>query len=501
MEYAPEIFEGPDHPVSEVIRHAAGKVKEASFGELARRMRYEKQGNTNVTEVHNKLHEKFWEIFSRQDRGKVKEFQTYMDKFAVNFNLYKDGDFIERALPFDIIPRIIAKEEFTTIQRGLEQRITALNLFLEDLYTDARIVKEGIIPEAFIHQAKGYLKEFVGFSPSQKIRTHINGVDLVKDTVSGDWIILEDNLRVPSGASYPLSIRDTYRKVYPEFFESLSIEPIKQYPSYLAEAMEHVNTGGINVVLTPGRFNSAYYEHSYLAGQIGAELVRSHELVVQDKKLYYKNYNGALIRVGAVYRRLDDDFLDPKHFNPESLIGVPDIVEAYLAGNVAIMNAIGNGVADDKGIYYFVPKMIEYYLGETPLMHNAPTYLPYFEEDYKYIFDNMERLVIKDVAEAGGYGVMFGHSMSKIQLEDLKTIVRANPRRFIAQELIEFYDEKCYMNNDLTDRKADFRAYVVMGKDVKVWECGLTRYAMEAGNYLVNSSQGGGFKDTWVMEL
>jgi len=454
-----------------------------------------------LIEETGKLHEKFWEIFSRQDRQKVQEFQRYMDKFAVNFNLYKDGNFIERSLPFDVIPRIISKTEFGKMQRGLEQRITALNLFLEDLYTDAKIVRDGIIPEAFIHQAKGYLKEFVGFSPSKKVRTHINGIDLVKDTKSNEWVILEDNLRVPSGASYPLSIRDTYRKIYPEFFEELKIEPIKQYSSYLRSAMDHVNTGGINVVLTPGRYNSAYYEHSYLAGQIGAELVRAAELVVENKVLYFKNYDGRRIRVGAVYRRLDDDFLDPKFFNPESLIGVPGIIEAYLEGNVAIMNAVGNGVADDKGIYYFVPQMIKYYLGEEPIMHNAPTYLPYFEKDKKYIFDNIHKLVVKDVAEAGGYGVMFGHAMSKIQLEDLKTIIEANPRRFIAQELVEFYDEECLINGELSPRKADFRAYVVMDEKVNVWECGLTRYAMEAGNYLVNSSQGGGFKDTWVMEL
>lgn len=442
---------------------------------------------------------KFWEVYQKQDRNKIEEFTKYMDKFAVNFNLYKDGNFIERSLPFDVVPRIIGASEFNKMDRGLSQRVKALNLFLEDLYTDQKIVKAGIIPSEFIYQAKGFLKELVGHSPSKKIRTHINGIDLVKDTVTDDWIILEDNLRVPSGASYPLSIRDTYRKIYPEFFENLKIEPIKQYPQLIKESMDYVNCGGINVVLTPGRYNSAYYEHSYLAETSNALLVRNHELVVKDKVVYFKNYDGKLIKVGAVYRRLDDEFLDPNFFNPESLIGVPGIMEAYLAGNVALLNAPGNGVADDKGIYYFVPQMIKYYLGEEALLRNAPTYLPYFADDMKYMMENMEKLVIKDVAEAGGYGVMFGHSMSKIQLEDLKTIIKANPRRFIAQELVEFYDEECYINDKLVPRKADFRAYVVMAEEPKVWKCGLTRYAMEAGNYLVNSSQGGGFKDTWVM--
>lgn len=448
----------------------------------------------------NKLNELFWEIFSKQDRTKIDEFQRYMDKFAVNFNLYKDGNFIERSLPFDVIPRIIGSEEFDKMEKGLSQRIKALNLFLEDLYTDKKIVKDGIIPKEFIYEATGYLKELEGFSPNKKLRTHINGIDLVKDVVTNDWVILEDNLRVPSGASYPLSIRDTYRKLYPEFFEKLKIKPIKQYPSILGKAMDYVNTGGINVVLTPGRFNSAYYEHAYLAKKIGAQLVRNTELTVKNKVLYFKNYNGKLIKVGSIYRRLDDEFLDPKFFNKDSLIGVPGIMEAYFAGNVSIMNAPGNGIADDKGIYYFVPKMIKYYLGEDPILNNAPTYLPYFEEDRKYVFDNMEKLVIKDVAEAGGYGVMFGHNMSKIQIEDLKTLIAANPRRFIAQELIEFYDEECFIDNEVLPRKADFRAYVVMDEEPTVWQCGLTRYAMEAGNYLVNSSQGGGFKDTWVME-
>ena len=453
-----------------------------------------------MLEIKNEKRELFWEIFSKQNRLLIDEFQKYMDKFAVNFNLYKDGNFIERSLPFDVIPRIIDSKEFDKIDKGLSQRIKALNLFLEDLYTQKKIIKDKVIPEEFIFQAKGYLKELNGFSPNKKIRTHINGIDLVKDTITNDWVILEDNLRVPSGASYPLSIRDTYRKIYSDFFEELKIKPIKGYPQILENAMDYVSCGGINVVLTPGRFNSAYYEHAYLAKKIGAQLVRNDELIVKNKILYFKNYDGKLIKVGAVYRRLDDEFLDPKFFNPESLIGVSGIMEAYLAGNVAIMNAPGNGVADDKGIYYFVPEMIKYYLGEEPILNNAPTYLPYFEKDRKYIFENIHKLVIKDVAEAGGYGVMFGHTMTNIQINDLKTIIASNPRRFIAQELIEFYDEECYINDEIVPRKADFRAYVVMADEPKVWQCGLTRYAMEAGNYLVNSSQGGGFKDTWIME-
>jgi uncharacterized circularly permuted ATP-grasp superfamily protein len=453
-----------------------------------------------MLEEHTQQIDKFWEIFSQQDMNKIKEFDIFMEKFAVNFNLYKDGKFLEQFLPFDVIPRIISAKMYAELERGLQQRVETLNLFLEDIYTDKRILKEGIIPEHFVYSAVGYEKSLEGHSPVKGIRAHISGIDLVHDSVSGKWVILEDNLRVPSGVSYPLSVRNAYRRIYPQFFEKMHIRPIDVYPQMLKETIDHVNCGGINVVLTPGRFNSAYYEHSYLAEKIGAVLVGGDELVVEDKILYFKHFDSKKVKVGAVYRRLDDEFLDPEHYNSESLIGVPGIMEAYFAGNVAILNAPGNGIADDKGIYYFVPEMTRFYLGEEPILENAPTYLPYFEKDMKYILDNIGTLVIKDVAEAGGYGVQFGSKLTALQQEDLKTLIKKDPRRFIAQELIEFFDEECYIDEQLLPRKADFRAYVTLNDKVKVWPCGLTRYTKEEGNYLVNSSQGGGFKDTWVLE-
>ena len=452
-----------------------------------------------MVETFGRAKSRFWEIFESLDKTKISEFDAFLKKFAVDFNLYKNGEFIERAFPFDLIPRIIEKSEFETLERGIAQRIEALNLFLGDVYGEQKIIKDGVVPTEFVHTAKAFLPAFIGVEPPKNIRTHISGIDLVKDTKTNDWIILEDNLRVPSGASYPLSIRKAYRKVYPEFFENLEISKVKFYPKYLEEAMNHVNCGGINVVLTPGRYNSAYYEHSYLAKEADARLATSADLEVEGGKLYFKNYNGQKIRVGAVYRRLDDDFLDPLEFRGDSLIGVAGITSAYRAGNVAIMNAIGNGVADDKGIYYFVPKMIRYYLGEEPILKNAPTYLPYYDEDKKYVFENMEKLVIKDVAEAGGYGVMFGSKMSREEIVNLKNIISKEPRRFIAQELIEFYDIECLIDGKLAPRKSDFRAYVIKGENIKLFNGGLTRYALEAGNYLVNSSQGGGFKDTWIV--
>ncbi|HQR82753.1 MAG TPA: circularly permuted type 2 ATP-grasp protein, partial [Thiotrichales bacterium] len=351
----------------------------------------------------------------------------------------------------------------------------------------------------FVFGSKAYLPSFHGCAVTKQIRTHISGLDLVKDSATNEWLILEDNLRVPSGASYPLSIRRAYRQLFPQLFEQMSIMPSDHYGDSLSAMYDHVNPGGISVVLSPGRFNSAFYEHSYLARVSGARLVTNEDLFVENKVLYLKSFNGKRVRVGVVYRRLDDDFLDPLCFRDDSMIGVPNLMSVYRAGNVALLNAVGNGIADDKGIYYFVPKMIEYYLGETPLMSNAPTFLPWFETDRRYVMENLHRLVIKDVAEAGGYGVLFGDKLSQKQLTDLAAHINAEPRRFIAQERIEFYDIPTFINGKVEPRKSDLRMYIVHGEDIKVWAGGLTRFAREEGNYLVNSSQGGGFKDTWVL--
>ncbi len=445
--------------------------------------------------------QKFYDIFESVDKSKIPEFKDFLEANAVNFNLFKDGSFIERSFPFDMIPRIIPKQEFDHLEAGIIQRVKALNAFLNDIYGEQRIVKDGIVPREYIDSAVGFLPSFMGVIPSQGIRTHISGIDLVKDSVSGEWVILEDNLRVPSGVSYPLTIRRAFRHTYPEFFESMKISKIKQYGDQLKAAMSHVNTGGLNVVLTPGRYNSAYYEHSYLAKITGATLALGEDLVVENEEVFLRVYNGERKRVGAIYRRLDDDFLDPKEFDEESLIGVPYLASAYRAGNVAIMNSIGNGVADDKGIYYFVPQMVKYYLDEEPLLKNAPTYLPYYEKDREYVLANIDTLVIKDVAEAGGYGVLFGNRLTPEERANIIEMIIADPRRFIAQEVIEFYDLPCMLEEGILPRKADLRAYVIYGEEVSVSMGGLTRYAMEEGNYLVNSSQGGGFKDTWVVEL
>lgn len=419
-------------------------------------------------------------------------------RYGVKFGIYKNGSFKEQLFPFDAIPRVITAEDFADMEKGLVQRVDALNMFLADIYSDGKIIKDGIIPEDFVYISKGYLAPCAGVMPPKGIYSHISGIDLVQ-AKDGEWYILEDNLRIPSGASYPLIARELCRMTSPSVFESGKIADNRNYASLLRSTMDNVNCGGINVILTPGRYNAAYFEHSYLAEKTGADLVQNTDLFVEDNILYMKDYLGGKTKVGTVYRRISDEYLDPLTFLPESLIGVPHIMDAYRAGNVAILNAPGNGVADDKGIYYFVPKMIKYYLDEEPILKNAPTYLPFYEEDRKYVLDNLEKLVIKDVSEAGGYGVVFGRDMTKEQLSDWRTLITEQSRRFIAQEVIDFIDLEVMENGQSVMRKADLRAFVLSGEKTRVWPSGLTRFSRIADSFVVNSSQGGGFKDTWVL--
>lgn len=419
-------------------------------------------------------------------------------RYGVKFGIYKNGTFKEQLFPFDAIPRVIQHDEFDYLERGLKQRVTALNLFLKDIYSKKQIVKDGVVPEDFIFASSGYMAECEGVSPVKDIYSHISGIDLVKGK-DDNWYILEDNLRVPSGASYPMIARELCRRSSPETFHDNRLEDNRNYAALLRKTMDHVNTGGINVILTPGRYNAAYFEHSFLAEQTGAHLVNGHELVVEDDKLYYITMGGDKERVGAVYRRISDEYLDPMNFNPESLIGIPHIYDVFKKGNVALLNAPGNGVADDKGIYYFVPKMIKYYLGEEPILSNAPTYLPFYEEDMKYVLEHFDDLVLKDVAEAGGYGVVFGNTMSAEQKENFINLLKAEPRRFIAQEVIDFQDLDIIDNGERVARKADLRAFVLTADEPMVWKSGLTRFSRNPDSFIVNSSQGGGFKDTWIL--
>ena len=419
-------------------------------------------------------------------------------RYGVRFGLYKNGEFKEQLFPFDPIPRVIPKAEFDFLEKGLIQRVKALNCFLEDIYSEKNIIKDGVVPESFVFSSSGFLPECEGIHPIKGIHSHISGIDLVEGK-DGEWYILEDNLRIPSGASYPLIARNICRRVSPETFSKNAIADNRDYAQMLKEMMDYVNTGGINVILTPGRYNAAFFEHSYLAEKTYSILAMPSDLYVENNILYYKDYSERPKRVGAIYRRISDEYMDPLTFNPESVIGVPGIMSVYKAGNVAMINAPGNGIADDKGIYYFVPKMIEYYLNEKPILKNAPTYLPYFEEDRKYVLEHLDKLVIKDVAEAGGYGVIFGKDLNPDELEKMRQLIIRESRRFIAQEVIDFKDLSIVEGDGMVERKADLRAFVLYGEEIKVWKSGLTRFSRNPDSFVVNSSQGGGFKDTWVL--
>ena len=422
-----------------------------------------------------------------------------LERFGVRFGVYKKGVFNEQLFPFDSVPRIISKQDWDYLERGLKQRVEALNLFLWDIYHEKKIMKDGIIPEEFVYSSKGYMPICEGINPAGKVYSHISGIDLVEGK-DGQWYVLEDNLRIPSGASYPMMARKITRKVSPNTFATNAVADNRDYADLIRDMMDDMNEHrGISVILTPGRYNSAFFEHSYFAEKTGATLAYPGDLFVEDDKVYYGGMYKEKIRVGCIYRRISDEYMDPLTFEPSSLLGVPNIMQAYRKGNVALVNAIGNGVADDKGIYYFVPKMVKYYLGENSILQNAPTYLPYFKEDYNYVMDNIDKLVIKDVSEAGGYGVVFGSDLAPDKLEELRQLIVKYPRRWIAQEVIDFKDLEILEGDKLVWRKADLRAFVVTGKEIKVWKSGLTRFSRNPYSFVVNSSQGGGFKDTWVL--
>lgn len=424
-----------------------------------------------------------------------------LSRNGVRFGIYKNGEYHDRLFPYDPIPRIIESDEFDRMEAGLKQRVNALNAYLRDIYSDKQAIKDGIVPEEYVYTSAGYFPQVNGVTPPGGVFAHIAGEDLVQGQ-DGQWWVLEDNLRIPSGASYPLFARDIERRITPSLFRNVRVRDNRDYPRLLRQSMDFVSTDGIAVVLTPGRYNSAFFEHAYLAEKTGAALAFPEDLEVVDNKVYFLDYAGRKHRVGVVYRRLSDEYLDPFAFNPDSVIGVPGILSAYRSGNVAIVNAPGNGAADDKAIYYFVPNMIRYYLGEEPILHNAPTYMPMFDKDRKEVLDRLGELVIKDVAEAGGYGVVFGSSLDRSRREELAERIKAEPRRFIAQEVIQFKDIDVVdpETGQMSPRKCDLRAFVVTGKNTHVWYSGLTRYSSIPGQMIVNSSQGGGFKDTWVLD-
>jgi uncharacterized circularly permuted ATP-grasp superfamily protein len=428
--------------------------------------------------------------------------QAALFNLGVTFNVYSDNQGVEKIFPFDVIPRIVSAEDWEYLESGLKQRIRALNLFLGDIYGDRRIIKDGKIPEELIASAKGFLQPCIGLQPAGGIWCHITGTDLVRDK-DGTWYVLEDNLRVPSGISYVLENRRVMKSTFPQIFQTMNVRPVDDYPSHLLETLLNLAPAQLPnptvVVLTPGIYNSAYFEHSFLAQQMGVELVEGRDLVVVDGYLQMKTTKG-LRRVDVVYRRVDDDFLDPSVFRPDSLLGVPGILEVFRSGRVALANAPGTGVADDKVIYAFVPDMIRYYLGEEPILNNVPTYLCWREKDLQYVLENLDKLVVKAANESGGYGMLVGCHATVEERQKFAQKITANPRDYIAQPVLSLSRVPTLIEDEIEGRHVDLRPYILhRGDEIYVHPGGLTRVALKKGSLVVNSSQGGGSKDTWVL--
>nr|WP_202920788.1 circularly permuted type 2 ATP-grasp protein [Urbifossiella limnaea] len=423
---------------------------------------------------------------------------------GVTFSVYADQRGVEKIFPFDLIPRPIPATEWATLEKGLEQRITALNKFLDDIYHDQRILKEKVIPEDLALGSKGFRKEMVGFRPPGGVYVHICGTDLIRDA-AGNFVVLEDNGRTPSGVSYVLENRAVMKKVFPHLFQDIRVKRVEDYPHRLRDALASVAPEGAGsppcvVVLSPGQYNSAYFEHSFLARHMGVELVFGPDLFVHDDVVYLKTTRGPQ-RVDVIYRRLDDDFLDPEAFRPDSLLGVPGLFRAYKAGNVTLANAVGTGVCDDKAVYPYVEDMIRFYLdGAEPILKNVPTYICARPDDLKYTLDHLEELVVKAVNESGGYGMLMGPSSTAAQRAEFAAKIRDNPRNYIAQPVVTLSTVPTWTDEGPAPRHVDLRPYIITGKSTWVLPGGLTRTALVKGSLVVNSSQGGGSKDTWVLE-
>lgn len=419
---------------------------------------------------------------------------------GMTFNVYSDNQGVERILPLDIIPRIVSGADWDTLSKALQQRIVALNLFIDDIYNDQKVLKDKIIPKELVLSSASYLKECIGLKPPQNVWSHISGTDLIRGG-DGKFYVLEDNLRCPSGVSYMLENREILKRTFPEMFEKLHVRPVHDYSHYLRDMLESLTTVDKPniVVLTPGIYNSAYFEHAYLAQQMGAELAEGRDLVVQDDFVYMMTTKG-LQKVDVIYRRVDDEFIDPSVFNKDSLLGTPGLFKAYLKGNVVLVNAPGAGVADDKAVYAYIPRLIKYYLGEEALIPNIKTYICAESQDCKYVLENISQLVVKQSDGSGGYGMLIGPHSTKKEQDEFVIKIKNNPRNYIAQPMINLSRVPTLCDNTIEGRHVDLRPYVLYGKDVKVIPGALTRVALKKGSLVVNSSQGGGSKDTWVLD-
>lgn len=444
-------------------------------------------------------------------RSRREEAEMIFRRVGITFAVYgakdEDGSGTERLIPFDLIPRIIPAAEWRQMEKGLVQRVTALNRFIHDIYHDQEIIKAGHVPLQQITGNAQFRQEMVGVNVPNNIYSHIAGVDIVRaPNASGEaeYYVLEDNLRVPSGVSYMLEDRKMMMRLFPDLFSAYQVAPVMHYPDLLLETLRASAPSTTDdptvVVLTPGMYNSAYFEHAFLAQQMGVELVEGQDLFVRDSFVYMRTTRGPK-RVDVIYRRVDDDFLDPLAFRPNSTLGCAGLLNVYRAGNVTLCNAIGTGVADDKSIYPFVPKMIEFYLGEKPILSNVPTYQCRNPEDLKYVLANLKELVVKEVHGAGGYGMLVGPAASSEELEQFRRVLQARPEGYIAQPTLSLSSCPTFVDKGIAPRHIDLRPFVLSGKEVQMVPGGLTRVALKEGSLVVNSSQGGGTKDTWILEI
>lgn len=422
---------------------------------------------------------------------------------GITFTVYSDDEGIERIFPFDIIPRILTGTEWDRIQAGIKQRLLALNLFLKDIYSTQQILKDGVMPASLIASCPHYIREVAGISVPHDIYTHISGIDLIRGE-DGTFYVLEDNLRTPSGVSYMLENREVTKRIFPELVAKSNVRGINDYPILLHQILlslvqQQVSNPTV-VLLTPGIYNSAYYEHTFLARQMGVMLVEGRDLVVNNQKVFVKTIEG-LKQVHVIYRRVDDEFLDPLLFRGDSMLGVPGLLAAYRKGTVAVVNAVGNGVADDKAVYAFVPAMIRYYLNQEPVLPNVPTYDLTDEEVRRHVFGNVQNMVVKRTNASGGYGMVMGNTISEEEWQKAKTEIESDPRNFIAQPIIKLSTVPCFIDGSFQPRHVDLRPYALYGPNgIQIVPGGLTRVALKRGSLVVNSSQGGGSKDTWVID-
>ncbi|WP_249695151.1 circularly permuted type 2 ATP-grasp protein [Stappia sp. WLB 29] len=452
---------------------------------------------------YRRLAEWFDTLSPAEMRKKSREAETIFRRLGITFAVYGTSEATERLIPFDIVPRVLSASEWRRLSAGIDQRVRALNAFLYDIYHRQEIVRAGRVPAELILQNEAFLPEMIGFTPARRVYAHIIGTDLVR-VGEDDFYVLEDNTRTPSGVSYMLENRETMMRMFPELFQQNRVAPIEHYPDMLRETLESVapeNCDGDPTVciLTPGIYNSAYFEHAFLADTMGVELCEARDLYVEDGKVWMRTTQSPQ-RVHVIYRRIDDAFLDPLTFRPDSMLGVPGLFDAYRAGNVTICNAPGTGIADDKAIYAYVPDIIEFYTGQKPILKNVPTWNCAKPDDLAYVLDRLPELVVKEVHGSGGYGMLIGPTASKREIAEFSKRLNANPANYIAQPTLALSACPTHVQSGLAPRHVDLRPYVLVGDKVRITPGGLTRVALKKGSLVVNSSQGGGTKDTWVLE-